>query len=642
MGKSFFLSGSFAIRIVADCIAEIMFSPSKSQKQGMDVPVIVSMWPFSNAQRQALHASVVLCSHKFSNTSKSDDKSTQVEKSRRLGTVGQAIPGKGTKAGGSKPFHTVHLSGVILPPALSALAELLCALSEVKTDTETEAEREVEGEGEAEGDAGAGDVSCEDIQPLYNTLSVVGAHRSQQGMSGSTSATDSTDQQRATYDDCNTISLPLPHKTPFLKSSSLHNIDKAFLHQNALTHSNGHAKTGDTIHPTESIGAAAAAAAASAALLSASAEAVLKPKIPMKFSIKLVDPSSRYSSTTSTSTATSTSNDGLLGLKSQSDNPPNGSNSSNSSNNGLSSNRVNGAEKGGKGTLPWSTRKRAQEVPYFIVRTKASTNTNALCYYPEVKRRPLTYISSTAHDVASVGVSASVSGDVASSRSSGVEDPFRGVDSVTSTQDGTARSSSNGDTNGDGNCDAGAGAGDDEVEVVMKSRAPILEIRWSKDENSIYTATSASPSSSSSSSSLLSTSPSSMLAKRIREVRGRTQAGQLRTQELGNSVDVTQETLDSSTALTVNKKRKKPLNDIKSSPNGVLSGKKEGSCEGYYEVVSGADLPVMYVVPAQHSRTIVKENKDLELAGAVLNPMNEYDIYAPETIQERERRRQTM
>ena len=133
-----------------------------------------------------------------------------------------------------------------------------------------------------------------------------------------------------------------------------------------------------------------------------------------------------------------------------------------------------------------------------------------------------------------------------------------------------------------------------------------------------------------------------MLAKRIREVRGRTQAGQPYTRELGNSVDVTQETLDSSASLTVKNKRKKPLNDIKSSPNGVLSGKNEGGCEGYYEVVSDADLPAMYVVPAQHSCTIVKENRDLELAGAVLNPMNEYDIYAPETMQERERRRQTM
>ena len=375
MGKSFFLSGSFAIRIGADCIAEIMFSPSKSQRQGMDVPLIVSMWPFSNAQHQALHASVVLCSHKFSDASKSEDESTLIEKSRTSKTVGQEIPGKGTKVGGSKPFHTVHLSGLILPPALSALAELLCALSEVKVKTEANGERKREAEGElkagADGVADAGDVSCEDTQLLYNTLSVEGEHRTQQGMSGS--ATDATDHHSTHHDDSSTLSLT--QENPIFKSSSLHNIDRAFLHQNALSRIDGHRKKNDSIHPTENVGAAAAA------LLSASAEAVLKPKIPMKFSIKLVDPSSRYSSSSSTATSTLTSNDGQLGLKIQIDNPTKNSNSSSnssSSNNSLSLDSINGAEKGVKGTLSWGTRKRAQEVPYFIVRTKSSTNTTAL------------------------------------------------------------------------------------------------------------------------------------------------------------------------------------------------------------------------------------------------------------------------
>ena len=624
-----------------------MFSPSKLQKQGMDVPKIVSMWPFSNAHRQSLNASVVLCSHSFLKKSVWEDSRT----------VGQDIPGKGMKAGSSKSFHTVHLSGVILPPTLSALAELLYELSEVKVKAGAEAG----GEAEAEGEVEVGVASYKSAQQPYNNSSVEGVQNVKQRINNSTS--DSSDQYRTSDDDGSTL-----HQDCRSKSSVLHSIDKAFLHQNALSTLNSHTKKDNIINPIESVvstttttttaAASSSSSSSSSSLLDSSLTGAQRPKIPMKFSIRLVDPSSRYSSSSSSS-STSTANDGSIALRSQNENP--------SSTIDGTENGVKGKGKGegeGKGSMPWVAKKRTLEEPYFIVRTKSSTSSNAFCYYPELKRRVAPSRADGAMNVnmnlsgagaGNGGEGEGVSVVTAGSRrkSYDIEELYKDADTVSM--------SSTQSTFVDGDADQHAGS--DAVEVVMRSRAPLLELRWCKDDRSSLSATSSSPSSSSSSSTSSSSSSSSstsflssfshststpsIIEIRTIEDRGNTQAVQPPSHQTASSRDKENETFDSGTELTVNKKKRKiPLNDITSSSssslNAVTSRRNKEAVEDSYEVVSSADLPVLYVVAAQHSCTIMKEKKDLELAGALLNPLNEYDIYAPETIHDKERRRQTM
>ena len=59
------------------------------------------------------------------------------------------------------------------------------------------------------------------------------------------------------------------------------------------------------------------------------------------------------------------------------------------------------------------------------------------------------------------------------------------------------------------------------------------------------------------------------------------------------------------------------------------------------EIIFGEKLRMMYLVKVQHSSALRITNllSDPEVSGAVLKPMNEYEIYAPETLEDRERKR---
>jgi hypothetical protein len=59
--------------------------------------------------------------------------------------------------------------------------------------------------------------------------------------------------------------------------------------------------------------------------------------------------------------------------------------------------------------------------------------------------------------------------------------------------------------------------------------------------------------------------------------------------------------------------------------------------EIYYEAISGVDKQPIRLINIPHSKIVIEKNEVTD--GAILKPLNEYEIFAPETLEDRERKK---
>jgi hypothetical protein len=56
-----------------------------------------------------------------------------------------------------------------------------------------------------------------------------------------------------------------------------------------------------------------------------------------------------------------------------------------------------------------------------------------------------------------------------------------------------------------------------------------------------------------------------------------------------------------------------------------------------YEAISGVGKQPLRLITIPHSKIVIEKNENTD--GAVLKPLNEYEIFAPETLEDRERKK---
>ena len=113
-GVTVLLTGAYSVRVVVECVLEVVFSAAKLQKAVQDLPKLVASVPFAHSVAQRLHPSFVQCQHDF-----------------RAGAAGSAAAGKGMGKGTARqqPVHRVVFSGPLGATALGRLADALQALA---------------------------------------------------------------------------------------------------------------------------------------------------------------------------------------------------------------------------------------------------------------------------------------------------------------------------------------------------------------------------------------------------------------------------------------------------------------------------------------------------------------------------------
>jgi hypothetical protein len=480
----------------------VVFSTIKTSKFLFDVPKIVSNWPFSNGLRTPMYASFVQCSHKFSKFShmKSDDPSNGTESgSGNAGNVRSKV---------SRPLHRIFLTGIFYPTALSTLAEVLRALSEVSPEGEGEGGKEADVIGTKEDGTGC----VERCPNPSNSSSII--------------------DKRSKYS---------------FDIYTLQNFDNAFLHPKSLASEISDKKKEENC--SEDLGPVVTAIPVESARL---------PKIPMKFNSTIVDNLSSTIPYTVRSAArvpgeSSSSSVGRLSL---------GGLNVLSSTYGTDDDYRDGIDSSLTDDPSWIASKRAQDSPYFVVRTASAPRMESFCHYLQ---EPLVLPKNRGQDPSG----GSISGDTDNDSGSMVQDKREGEST-------------------------GAVA-------TMDSYLPITEIRWPSAASSAFA---------SSSSSLTAT---------------------IQTEQ-----KVVLKNLSG-------KKRKHPISNSEiSTDTGTISTCSNDELDSHYDVVYGAKLPVLCLVEAKHSKVIIREKIESDNSGAVLDEMNKYEIYAPETLEDRQRKRMTM
>lgn len=128
-GRTIYIAGEFAIRIVVDVIAEFVFEGSPSSRPTAHVPFIVSQSPFNYGVLQDLEISKIQCSHRFDCPSKETKDEIvkemiprQVHSVKSQGATLEVAPV-------NYKSHRLHFSGIIFPSMLHVLTEVLQALS---------------------------------------------------------------------------------------------------------------------------------------------------------------------------------------------------------------------------------------------------------------------------------------------------------------------------------------------------------------------------------------------------------------------------------------------------------------------------------------------------------------------------------
>jgi hypothetical protein len=141
-GRTIHLTGAYSLRVAADLLTEIVFSTSKA-KFTLDIPKIISYWPFTNGVCTSLHASLVQCRHDFSEKSlplrngliNSESKIQRNQSESNLSDRNSSTSSSNNENGSdrtnitktkidsegylrnqyvAKPFHRVHLTGIFV------------------------------------------------------------------------------------------------------------------------------------------------------------------------------------------------------------------------------------------------------------------------------------------------------------------------------------------------------------------------------------------------------------------------------------------------------------------------------------------------------------------------------------------------
>jgi hypothetical protein len=440
-----------------------------------------------------------------------------------------------------KPLHRIFLTGIFYQTVLSQLAEVLCALSEVSPEGR-----------EGEGSKGT------DISGTKED----GTGCVERGSNNSSSSSSIYSSSKYSFD-----------------ISTLQNFDNAFLHPKSLASGVSDKKKGENY--SEELGPIASVIPAESARL---------PKIPMKFNSTIVDNLSsaipytvRSAGRVPSESSSSSSSSGLGRLSL-------GGLNVISSSYGTDDDYRDGTDSSLTDDPSWVASKRAQDSPYFVVRTGSAPRMEGFSHYlPAPLLLPKYRVQHPSEG--------SISGDTDNDSGSMVPDK----------RDGES---------------TGAVA-------TMDSYLPVTEIRWPS---------AAAPSSSSA-------SPSSSLTGAIRteeKVFQKDRRVPLSQSNNGRAVSF-EYGADVRAGVLSGKKRKHPISNSTIN-NDTISRTTASNSEldSYYDVVYGVKLPVLCLVQAKHSKVIVREKMESDNSGAVLDELNKYDIYAPETLEDRQRKRMTM
>jgi hypothetical protein len=243
----------------------------------------------------------------------------------------------------------------------------------------------------------------------------------------------------------------------------------------------------------------------------------------------------------------------------------------------------------------WVGSKRSLDRPYFIVRTASGPRMESFCHYLKTQ---LPIPKNRVHGPSG----GSISGDTDNDSGSVIAD------------------------NRDREC-TGAVA-------TMDSYLPITEIRWPATASSSF----------SSSSSSLSVSGTVQTEEKL-STKNRRVSLSLSQSDKGSTVS-REYSAGVSTGLLSGRKRKQPHSTTEVNSDTVATSSSSSSSNielnSYYDVVYGAKLPTLCLVQAKHSKEIVREKIESDNSGAVLNELNKYEIYVPETLEDRQRKRMTL
>ena len=319
----------------------------------MDVPRIVSKWPFLNAVRSPLHVSFVQCSHDFAERV---DASSQHVKALTGGSKKEHSSADARSS--SQPVHRMFLTGVIYPDAIASLTELLCVLSKGIQPMHKGAGFGVgAGGGGGEGVRGSSASSVENVNgSRLGTADTGESHNLRNSNGNNNNSNNKNSDTKNSNGNSSSSSAKSFSLKKFLR------LDDSFLHSRFRSRIPGDASLEEGIGTKIGTGTKGQSDDASivTALQPDDAHEPKMPMIPMTFTSTLVDFSS-------SSRGASSSKGGL----------------------GTGSSRAQGESGAGRDRgdgdlrdrLEWSASKRIAGHPYFIVRASSSPKMESFCYY---------------------------------------------------------------------------------------------------------------------------------------------------------------------------------------------------------------------------------------------------------------------
>ena len=532
-----FLTGSYALRVAVDCLIEVIFSTLKSAKFALDVPKIVSRWPFTHGVQTPLHSSFIQCNHDFFEaTSEIRPLSKGKSDNDGLSVFDLEIPVKNRKVLGPKPHHRIFLTGMVYTSTLPSLSQALCALAE----THRRRKRVI-----TEGKEKALRFDFQDMSSSSSSSGSNSTNHNDENDRCSMITGNSNGDVKVSTNQCDKTLLkdPLWQRLDetFMHMKSLHNRTTNYFKEEEKKPSGG---TAVTLHGIE----------------------VSVPKVPFIFTTIQIDPIPNMTigtegevdlDSTNSMIASSRRNEGIEVNDDDADYLHENEKGNREGNILGNSDKYNDQStlrlKSG-----WLDRQRAGENLYFVVRTTSLSASEKFSYYsPDIisPHDSQAHIDGDSYDKIANNLTSKCANTL----------PVDGVNGFTE----------------------------------MNSFMPIDEISWNESVKSDISAHSS-------------------------------------YKKSDNHLNVVDQ---NSITTNLGKKRKHSINSM--SNTGDDDDEKDIIEPATDEIIFGEKLRMMYLVKVQHSSALRITNllSDPEVSGAVLKPMNEYEIYAPETLEDRERKR---
>ena len=503
------------------------FSTLKSAKFALDVPRIVSRWPFTHGVQTPLHSSFIQCNYDFYEARSGMRSLSKGNNDNEYGTSGSSafdreILVKNRRVLVPKPYHRLFLTGMMYTSILPSLSQALCALAETHRRR-----MNVSSSG-----------SC--MNPTIGNYD-------ENDQCGILTGNSNSDDKINTYQCDNTV----------LKDPLLGRLDETFMHFKSLHNrasnflkEEENMPSGGTIIPLQGI-------------------EVSVPKVPFILTTIQIDPLDNMAdggegqvkqNPMKSMIELSKRNESIEGNDADANFYSNSLNEDQKDDGKVDSHEIKEKYNDHSSSLwrsGWLDRQRAGDSLYFVIRTTSLSGCEKFSYYSSDIL--------SLHD-SHAGIDANLYGDVANNLLNSVNTvPVDGENGITE----------------------------------MNSFKPFDEIRWKESEKSDISVNS---------------------FPKISD----------------NYLNLDDE---NPVSTILGKKRKYPMKSM--SIAGGDDSEKDLTERATDEIIFGEKPRRMYLVKAQHSSALRINNllQDPEVSGAVLKPMNEYEIYAPETLEDRERKR---